>query len=179
MEKKLSINQPTYKWQDLTIDIQNYFIVRVIGIIIALIVGIFFGFTVKNAQITFFYYAITILYTLWTGNVYLKAIYDKIYIYEGICEKKSLKKTSVNINGKFIKRSLFTLYGRCNATMVIENVNEDGKTEIAKFIVPIGYEYDIDETNMLRVYAFENSILPKNDNTFIITNPLIVKVAKN
>lgn len=177
MKKKLTINQPTYKWQELTADMQSYFIVRAIGIIIALIAGIIFGFAVKNAQITLFYYLITLAYILWAGNVYLKAIYDKIYIYEGTCEKKSLKKAS--INGKFLKRPIFTLYGKCNATMVIEQVNEDGETEIAKFIVPIGYEYDIDETNVLRVYAFENSIIPKNDNTFIITNPLIVKVAKN
>ena len=177
MDRKKLIKPPVYKWQELTPDIQNHFIIRAIGTGIALIAGIFFGFMVKDLQMILFYYLIVALYMAWAGHAYLCAIYDKIYIYEGVCEKKHLNKTT--FNSMVMKRPSLTIYGKCNATMVVEHTTEDGETEVAKFIVPIGYGYDIEESNVLRVYTFENSVIPKNENTFIITNPLIVKVAKN
>lgn len=178
MKEKFKIKPPVYKWKHLEVDLQNFFLTRVIGIITALIVGIIFAFSVKRASIILFYYAVVGVYTLWIGYIYSMAVYGKIYVYEGVCEKKNLKVTSVN---RPIRRTKqwFSIYGKCDATMIIGRMNENSEYEEAKFIVPIGYNYDVDETNTLRVYTFQNSVIRKNENTYLITNPLIVKVSKN
>lgn len=174
MKKKKTLLQ---KWNELNVDLQGYFGTKALILCGIILAEVLIDLSTRNSEIFFFLLTITLFYICWIGFFLIMAFKDKILMFEGICEKVSVKKKE--INRPIAKNRVMTeIYGKSTVTMVISITNE-GVTEEAKFVVPVPGNTDIEENYVIRVYTLESSIITKNDNTFEITNPLLVKIARN
>ncbi len=163
------------KWSNLSPDLQNYFVKHTLILILLIVAEIPIDLTTKEKDITLFFFVITIAYASWIIFFMIKAFNELILLFEGICESVSIVRK--DIRKPLSKSAALSLYGKSTMTMSI--VNDDGiNIDEAKFIVPIPGNSKMQAGNTVRVYSIESSIISINDNTFEITNPLIVKVSK-
>ncbi len=86
-----------------------------------------------------------------------------IGIYEGVCSKVNVKKHEIP---NLFKRRVTEIYGYSTITIKMGTDN---------IVVPISANTSIEEGNMIRVHSLKISLVKKNDNTYEITNPLLIK----
>lgn len=174
MKEKKTLLQ---RWNELNVDLQGYFGTRALILLGIILAEVVIDVSTKNLEIILFFLAITLFYICWVGFFLIMAFKDKILMFEGICEKVSIKKKE--FNRPIAKNKVAAeIYGKSTVTMTISVTNEDVLEE-AKFIVPVPGNTDIEENFVIRAYTLESSIITKNENTFEITNPLLVKIARN
>lgn len=166
--------KPQYKWADLAKELQEHFIqvgmITIAGVIIEIMLLIF----VKEKQVALLFLIGLLGYVLWKAYYYLQAISGNILTFIGVVESVDINEKS--INGPITQRPKYTLYGKSSVVMSIKRTNEAGVTEEAKFIVPTSANFGANPGNTLIVFALKNSVFKKNNNTFNITNPILVKI---
>lgn len=162
------------KWKEINSDLQSFFLIRLLGLSLIFIAEVVIDISTKNRDVAIFLLAITVFYILWEGFFFFMAIQDKILVFEGVCEKKRISKREIS-NPIIKSKQPYELYGKSSLTMSISITDETGQNNVAKFLVPIPANTEIEEQNTVRVYCLESSVFKRNDNSFEITNPLIVK----
>lgn len=160
MDKKI-------KWNELYPELQNYFMIRYICVVLGIVFVIIFMFWTKLYKPGLFLLGACILYLCYVAYIYYMCITQKLYVFEGICESLSLKKKDINILSK--KNPMFSIYGNSSLTMVIDD---------KKFIVPISYNFSGEEGNTIRVFVLKGDVYEKTENAYLINNPLLVKIIK-
>ena len=88
-----------------------------------------------------------------------------IWYIEGVCEEsnKSMKEIGLSVVNKKI-------YGRSNI-----RIKNNGKT----YEIPVAHSSKIKEGNNVRVYTNESGVYQRDEDTYIIPNPIFVSLRKN
>lgn len=111
------------------------------------------------------------LYLLSVIYLFHKVLSGNIYVYEGICEKRCGKEHSLKLP---MWKPLFTTWSYCYLVMRMQQKGKEIKVE-----VPCGYSFKAEAGNTIRIYAYEDRLLRKNENTYLINNPILVSVIKS
>lgn len=107
------------------------------------------------------------LYTLYIILLIFKALSGKIYVYEGICEKKHGKRKTIKIP---IILSV-TSWSYCYLVLRISQHDKEVRVK-----VPCAYNFNADEGSVVRVYAHESRIRHKSSNIYCIHNPILISI---
>ena len=156
-----------YKWNEIPVELSVYFITRFIGVLVALFLFIYFLVSTKIYSVGGLLILIILLYLCHLGYLFYATLYGKIYVYEGICESISLPEMSVK--APLIQKKITTVYGNSELCMLVGD---------KKFIVPIYHAFKGGEGSTVRVYTMSNGIYEQTDNSYLINNPILVKVSK-
>ena len=160
------------RWKSLDQEIRDYFFWKAVILGLTLLAAVLAYFFVYVKSVSVLLLVIFITYGLWMLYLFAEGMCGNIYVYEGTCLKKNERMFEVKTG---IKKPI-PIYGR--TTAVIQVTDNDNGTS-ANIIIPVGYSYDIRKGYVVRVYATKNSLITKNENTFALPSPILIRVAKN
>lgn len=157
------------KFRDLPDDLAAYFIKRAIFCLLLMIALLVFSFLSKMLFASLVLCGVLVIFLAFNFYNYYCVISGKVYVYKGYFDRK--KQESVEIKG--IKKNTTLLRGPCS---IILTSCEEGSEN--RFVVPVGSIFQAEQGNVVTVYAKPEEIFQKDENTFYIDNPLLVKVTK-
>lgn len=165
IKELLRLSDIQYKLSDYGNDLIMHFIKLYVEDVVLLLGAIFSVYVVNNPLLTVLLIVLALM--VLCRHLYLMLRFkrgDVPYI-EGVCEETH--KTVKTIGVSFIKKSVL---GRSDA-----KIQADGKT----YLVPIAHASTFEKGNTLRVYAEENNVYQRDEDTYMIPNPIFISLRKN
>lgn len=166
-KKKKKPKKENLKFSELPRELIIYFfqkVALVLGLIVAIIM---IGIVTKKANIILFLSVVTLIYAGYIAYTYYSVICHKYKIYYGYCVEK--RTPQMDMPMPFGKK-MQVAKGAC--TLLLRTDEESN----AKFIVPVGEGFIVNKDDVVLIYAKEQDIYKKDDNTFEFISPLLVKV---
>lgn len=153
------------KWNDLPLELKNFFLCKLMIIISAVVAAIIFTIWSRLYAPGLFLMTICLVYAAYIGYMYYMTVTERMYIFEGVCESVSLKRTDLNI----VKRNAASIYGNSTVTILIKD---------CKFVIPVPYNFSGEVGNTVRVYVLNGNVYEKTENSYTVNNPMLVKIVK-
>lgn len=158
-----------YRWENFPYEVQQYLAVRFFLIVLGYIAILFFLVTTHILSAGILFFTVLTVYLFFQIHFYYQIINRQIIVYTGICEKKNTPSVDIVNPFSLLNKSLFRTYGHCTVTLLIGN---------NKLLVPVSAGFVVENGNEVRVYTHVRDVIKRNDNTYAINNPFIVKVSK-
>lgn len=171
MSGKNTKKQTHIPFLSLSSELQSHILVKLFLCIIGYICIVIFGVVTGLLKASLYLAIALTFFTFSTLLLLRKALRDEIYFYEGVCLKKVGKEISAK--NPLNKKPFFTTWSYCYLLLALNNGSEEIKVE-----VPCGYSFRVEEGNTVRVYTKNAELCKKNDNTYLINNPLFTVVSK-
>lgn len=159
------------RFWDLPMDLQNHLFTKCLLCVAGYAMSVVFYLYTGMLKECLVLISILCLYVFYVISLFYKVLRGKVYVYEGVCEKKCGKEMSFKVLPR--KATFFTTWTYCY--LVIKVVQGDKEIKIK---VPCGYRFNADEGSLIRVYSFESRIQQENGNTCRVNNPFLVSLIK-
>lgn len=151
------------KLRDLPDELIWFFVRKAALFLIYIIATVLFAIFLKIPQGIFILSIFTLGYGLYNLYLLYGVLHGQYKEYMGVFEKKE----AVIIGNE--KKPIFS--GPVSALL---NIPDSGQ----KISMNVNSNFNPQEGDWIRIYAKDTDIYKKNDNTFVINNPLLYKIAK-
>lgn len=152
------------KWHELPYDIQEYFILRIGGLALLLVVFIILCVAMKSSALAMVLFLSYIIMCGLLGYNYFSYASGKIEVFEGVFERfDSTYKDKPN--------QIIGTYGTASVTIKLN----DGSFVRAG----VSGNFKASEDSVIRIYTKPDTLIEENDNTRYTSYPMLVKVCKN
>lgn len=155
------LKKPKYKFNDFELNLRIHYLINFgidLGLIIFIIV---FALLSKYYSSLWIFVAIFIILTATHVYNLFQLLGGQVMVFDGECgEVEKNVKT-------FMKRQIL---GKSNVEVIYDD---------STYIVPVGHNSNFKKGSVVRVYYTEGEIYQKDDDTYMIPNPVYVTKVKN